>query len=268
VAASTIQIILAMPEPYSEADTRRQIIDERLRLAGWNVDDASQVTQELGLYAGTGNPGAVRSTRAEYTGHSFVDYALLLRGRPAAVVEAKKTSRDAEVGQEQALQYAQGVQRIHGSPLPAVTCTNGHDIFFWDSEHYPPSRVAGFPTSEDLEWLGARRATQSALSVELVNPTIAGRDYQIEAVRTLLEAIETRRRKCLMVMATGTGKTRVAVALADALMRAHWVKRVLFLVDRIALQEQALLAFKSICRPRRGGPMRESSRSRAIAACT
>ena len=113
-----------------------------------------------------------------------------------------------------------------------------------DSEHYPPARVAGFPTPDDLDWLAQRRETQGALSVELVNTAIAGRDYQIEAVRTLLEAIEARRRKFLMAMATGTGKTRVAVALAEALMRAHWVKRVLFLVDRVALQEQALGAFK------------------------
>jgi hypothetical protein len=102
----------------------------------------------------------------------------------------------------------------------------------------------GFPTRDDLEWLAQRRETQGPLSVELLNPAIAGRDYQIEAVRTLLEAIEARRRKFLMVMATGTGKTRTAAALVDALMRAHWVKRVLFLVDRLALQEQALLAFK------------------------
>ncbi len=122
--------------------------------------------------------------------------------------------------------------------------TNGHNTFFWDSEHYPPAQVAGFPTRDDLEWLAQRRETQGALSVELVNTAIAGREYQIEAVRTLLEGVEARRRKFLMVMATGTGKTRTAVALVDALMRAHWLKRVLFLVDRVALQEQALLAFK------------------------
>ena len=128
--------------------------------------------------------------------------------------------------------------------MPFVFYTNGFDTYFWDSERYPPARVAGFPTRDDLEWLAERRQTQGALSVELINTAIAGRDYQIEAVRALLEAIEAKRCKFLMVMATGTGKTRTAVALADALMRAHWVKRVLFLVDRLALQEQALLAFK------------------------
>src|SRR2546425_3042180 len=233
-----------MPQPYSEADTRQQIIDARLRLAGWDVDDPSQVIQELDIYVGGGDRAAVREPRQAYAGHRFADYALVLRGRPGAVVEAKKTSRDAQLGQEQARQYAEQLQRIHGGRPPFIMYTNGYDSFFWDSEHYPPARVAGFPTRDDLEWLVERRESQGALSVELVNTTIAGRDYQIEAVRTLLEAIEARRRKVLMVMATGTGKTRTAVALVDALMRAHWVKRVLFLVDRVALQEQALLAFK------------------------
>ncbi|MDP3774286.1 MAG: DEAD/DEAH box helicase family protein [Gemmatimonadales bacterium] len=233
-----------MSEPYSETDTRQQIIDRRLRLAGWNVDDPLQVIQELDIYVGGGKPGAVREPQREYAGHQFADYGLLLRGRPTAVVEAKKTSRDAEVGQEQARQYAELLQRIHGGKPPFIMYTNGHDTFFWDSEQYPPAKVVGFPTPSDLEWLAERRAGRGALSVELINPAIAGRDYQIEAVRTLLDAIESGRRKFLMVMATGTGKTRVAVALVDALMRAHWVKRVLFLVDRIPLQEQALGAFK------------------------
>lgn len=233
-----------MSQPYSEADTRQQIIDRRLRLAGWDVEDPSQVIQELDIYVEGGNPGAVREARSEYAGHRFADYGLVLRGKPTAVVEAKKTSRDAELGQEQAKQYAEQLQRMHGGALPLAMYTNGHDVFFWDSDQYPPARVHGFPTRDDLEWLVQRRDTQGPLSVELVNTAIAGRDYQIEAIRTFLEAIEARRRKLLMVMATGTGKTRTAVALVDALLRARWVKRVLFLVDRLALQEQALLAFK------------------------
>jgi type I restriction enzyme R subunit len=232
------------PEPYSEADTRQQLIDEKLRLAGWNVADPSQVIQELDIVVAEGKVGAVRDRARPYGGHEFADYGLVLRGRPAAVVEAKKTSRDAEVGQEQARQYAAGLQRIYGGPMPFIMYSNGHRTFFWDSELYPPAKVFGFPSRLDLEWMAERRANRGALSVELINTRIAGRDYQIEAIRTLLDAIEARRRKLLMVMATGTGKTRAAVALVDALMRSHWAKRVLFLVDRIALQEQALDAFK------------------------
>ncbi|MFN2400154.1 MAG: DEAD/DEAH box helicase family protein [Gemmatimonadaceae bacterium] len=233
-----------MTQPYSETDARRQIIDDRLLLAGWDVDDPSHVIQELDIYVGDGSPRAVRERPRDYAGHRFADYALLLGGKPAAVVEAKKTSRDAQLGQEQAKQYAEQLQRIHKSALPFILYTNGYETFFWDSEHYPPSKVSGFPTRDDLEWLVKSRETRGPLSVELINPAIAGRDYQIEAVRALLDAIEARRRKFLMVMATGTGKTRTTVALVDVLQRARWVKRVLFLVDRIALQEQALGAFK------------------------
>lgn len=228
--------------PYSEADTRRQLIDERLRLAGWNLGDPTQVIQELDIHLGAAK--VVREQSQEFAGHQFADYGLLLHGKSAAVVEAKKTSRDAEVGQEQAKQYAERLRERDGGALPFIMYTNGHDTFFWDYEHYPPAKVFGFPTPLDLEWLCERDANRRPLSVELINPAIAGRDYEIEAVRTLLEASEAHRQKFLMVMATGTGKTRTAVALADALMRARWVKRVLFLVDRIALQEQALQAFK------------------------
>lgn len=233
-----------MTQPYSEADTRQEIIDHRLRLAGWNIDDPTQVIQELDIYVGDGNTGAASERSRRYAGHRFADYALVLRGKPIAVVEAKKTSRDAQLGQEQAKQYAEQLEQIHGAPLPLVLYTNAYDTFFWDSENYPPSKVAGFPTRDDLEWLAERRETKRPLSVELINPAIAGRDYQIEGIRALLEAIQARRRRFLMVMATGTGKTRTAVSLVDVLQRAHWVKRVLFLVDRIPLQEQALAAFK------------------------
>jgi type I restriction enzyme, R subunit len=233
-----------MTEPYSEADARQQIIDHRLRLAGWDVDDSSQVIQELDIYVGEGERGAVGERQQVRGDHRFADYGLLLRGKPAAVVEAKRTSRDAELGQEQAKQYAEQLQRMHKGAVPLVLYTNGYDTFFWDTEHYPPAKVPGFPTRDDLEWLTEQRESRRPLSVELINPAIAGRDYQIEAVRTLLEAIESRRRKFLLVMATGTGKTRTAVSLVDVLQRAHWVKRVLFLVDRIALQEQAIAAFK------------------------
>ena len=234
-----------MTEPYSEAQTRQQLIDQRLRLAGWNVDDPTQVIQELDIYVGGGGKRrAVGEPRRAYAGHRFADYGLQLKGSTVAVIEAKKTSRDAQVGQEQAVQYAQQLKAVEGGALPFVMYSNGYDTFFWDSEACPPAKVPGFPSADDLEWMGRRRETRRPLSIELIDTDIAGRDYQVEAVRTMLEAIDARKRKFLMAMATGTGKTRVAVALADVLQRAHWVKRVLFLVDRLALQDQALGAFK------------------------
>ena len=142
-----------MTEPYSETDARQQIINHRLRLAGWDVDDSSQVIQELDIYVGEGDPGAVSERPRVRGDHRFADYGLLLRGKPAAVVEAKQTSRDAELGQEQAKQYAEQLQRMHKGAVPLVMYSNGYDTFFWDSEHYPPAKVPGFPTRDDLEWL-------------------------------------------------------------------------------------------------------------------
>src|SRR5256885_1871285 len=162
-----------MPEPYSEADTRQQLIDGRLRLAGWDLADPSQVIQELDIYVGGASAAAVRERGPQYAGHRFADYALVLRGKPAAVVEAKKTSRDAQVGQEQAKQYAEQIARLQAGPWPFIMYTNGHDPFFWDSDRYPPGRVMGFPSRDDLEWLAQRRESQGTLSVELINTSIA-----------------------------------------------------------------------------------------------
>ena len=229
-----------------EAETRRQLIDEKLRLAGWNVQDPSQVIQELDIdLTQTGHSlAADPKPISPYSGHQFADYALLIHGKPAAVIEAKKTPKDAALGKEQALQYAQNIQKIHGGRLPLIFYTNGYDTYCWESDFYPPEKVFGFPTKDDLEWINQRQATRRPLSVELINTETAGRDYQIAAIRTILEGMEAKRRKFLLVMATGTGKTRTAVALLDVLSRARWAKRVLFLVDRIALRDQALDAFK------------------------
>ena len=228
----------------SEAQTRRQLIDENLRLAGWNVQDPSQVSLELDIDLAQAGHSVAAEPQSPYSGHQFADYALLSHGKPLAVVEAKKTSKDAALGKEQALQYAQNLQKIHGGEIPFVFYTNGHDTYFWESDFYPPVKVYGFPTRDDLEWLNQRRETRKPLSVELINTDIAGRDYQIAAIRSILEKVEAKHRKFLLVMATGTGKTRTAVALLDVLSRARWAKRILFLVDRIALRDQALDAFK------------------------
>ncbi|MDD4347431.1 MAG: DEAD/DEAH box helicase family protein, partial [Desulfitobacteriaceae bacterium] len=109
---------------------------------------------------------------------------------------------------------------------------------------YPPRKVVGYPTRDDLERFQYIREHRKRLADELINTEIAGRDYQIRAIRSVMEGIEKKRRNFLLVMATGTGKTRTCIALVDALMRAGHAERVLFLVDRIALREQALTAFK------------------------
>lgn len=227
----------------SEAQTRQQIIDQRLKLSGWDVKNPSHCTEELNIWVGL--PQGVREPQTPYQGYLLADYCLLGKdGKPLAVVEAKKTSVDAEIGKEQARNYADQIQRTTGVVMPFVFYTNGYDIYFWDTERYPPRKILGFPSRSDLERMQFLRDNGKLLSSELVDLRIAGRPYQIEGIRAVLESIEKKRRKFLMVMATGTGKTRTCMGLVDVLTRTNHVQRVLFLVDRIALQEQALDAFK------------------------
>jgi type I restriction enzyme, R subunit len=227
----------------NEQQTRIELIDKMLLQASWNVNDPLQVVAEFDILVGL--PEGVQEPRTPYESHQFSDYVLLGKdGKPQAVVEAKKTSRDAAIGREQAKQYCYNIQKHLGVEPPFCFYTNGLEIFFWDLGNYPPRKVIGFPTRDDLERFSYIRRSRKPLTQELINTTIAGRDYQIRAIRSVLEAIEQKKRDFLLVMATGTGKTRTAIALVDALMRGGHAEKILFLVDRIALREQALSAFK------------------------
>ncbi len=226
----------------NEKQTRKEIIDNRLKQAGWNVGDRTQVIEEFDIIV---DENMVNEAHTAYAGHQYSDYVLLGKdGKPLAVVEAKKSSVDANVGKEQAKQYCYNIQKEKGGELPFCFYTNGHDIYFWDLENYPPKKVYGFPTRDDLERYSYIRKKRKTLSGEYINTKIAGRDYQIAAIRAVLEAIDNRKSSMLLVMATGTGKTRTCISLVDTLMRAGWTERVLFLVDRIALRDQSLDAFK------------------------
>ncbi len=227
----------------TEKHTRKGLIDFQLKQAGWDITDRSQVVEEydikVGMLEGFTEP------QTAYQGHQFSDYVLLGKdGKVLAVVEAKKTSVDAAIGREQAKQYCYHIKEQHHQELPFCYYANGYDIFLWDLENYPPKKVYGFPTRDDLERFQYIRRSRKSLAGELINTQIAGRDFQIHAIRSIMEKIEQRKRKFLLVMATGTGKTRTCIALVDALMRSGWAERILFLVDRIALQTQALDAFK------------------------
>lgn len=227
----------------SEAQTRSELIDQQLAQSGWNVKDPTQVVEEFDIL--TGLPGGVAEPRAPYEGHQFSDYVLLGKDRkPLAVIEAKKSSLDAAIGREQAKQYCYNIQKQLGGELPFCFYSNGHETYFWDLENAPPRKVVGFPTRDDLERFACIRRNRKPLTQEFINTSIAGRDYQIRAIRAVLEGIEQKQRDFLLVMATGTGKTRTCIAMVDALMRAGHAEKVLFLVDRIALREQALAAFK------------------------
>lgn len=227
----------------TEAQTRADLIDKLLEQSGWNVRDLTQVAQEFDIL--TKLPEGVAEPRTLYEGHQFADYVLQGKdGKPLAVIEAKKTSKDAALGREQAKQYCYNIQKQIQTELPFCFYTNGLDIFFWDIGNYPPRKVVGFPTRDDLERWQYIRKNRKPLTQELINTSIAGRDYQIRAIRAVLEGIEQKKRDFLLVMATGTGKTRTCIAMVDALMRARHAEKILFLVDRIALREQSLAAFK------------------------
>ena len=225
----------------TEAETRALLIDSRLLASGWDISDHTKVVEEYSLKG----ESFTHDASSPYVNTQFSDYVLLGRdGKPLAVVEAKRTSKDAELGREQAKQYAQRIQEESGVDLPFCFYTNGNDIYFWDIGNYPPRKIHSFPTREDLERLRHIQTYRKPLSHEFIDAAIAGRDYQLAAIRSVMEGIDKKRRNFLLVMATGTGKTRTTIALVDALMRAGYVKRTLFLVDRIALREQALEAFK------------------------
>ncbi|WP_280451435.1 DEAD/DEAH box helicase family protein [Nocardia cyriacigeorgica] len=228
------QLSAATPDThdYGEAQTRRDLIDDILREAGWSLDQKRD--REFPV---AGMPDGK---------NGFVDYVLWgTDGLPLAVVEAKRTSVDPIAGQQQAKLYADCLEQKFGR-RPAIYYSNGFEHHFWDDLRYPPREVAGFHTRDELELLVARRTSMKPLSEMPVPQEIAGRPYQEEAIRAVTERFEIEnQRAALLVMATGSGKTRTVVALADMLMRANWVKRVLFLADRKALVKQAVGAFKT-----------------------
>lgn len=191
---------------FNEKHTRKEIIDKRLKAAGWDVNNKMQVIEEYEFEVEL--PHSVSEPFTRYQGKQFSDYVLLGKdGKAVAVVEAKKTSVDSAIGREQAKQYCHNIQKQFGGELPFCFYTNGNEIFFWDLGNYPPKKVFGFPTREDLERYAYIRKARKNLAGELINTKIAGRDYQIASLRAVMEAIENRKKKFLLVMATGTGKT-------------------------------------------------------------
>ncbi|MFT7681214.1 MAG: type I restriction enzyme R subunit [Moritella dasanensis] len=227
----------------TEAQTRVELIDKQLESSGWKVNDPTQVIHEFDIIVGL--PDGIKKPQTPYQRHQFSDYVLLGKDKkPIAVVEAKKSSEDASIGREQAKQYCYNIQKEKGGELPFCFYSNGLETYFWDLDNYPPRKVVGFPTRDDLERFQYIRRNKKPLNQAVINTDIAGRDYQMRAIRSVLEGIERKKRDFLLVMATGTGKTRTCIAMVDALMRAGHAEKVLFLVDRIALREQALSAFK------------------------
>ena len=218
---------------YREADTRRYLIDILLKEAGWNIHQPGWTEYEV---QGMPNP----------TCKGYVDYVLWGDdGKPLALVEAKRTTKDAKDGKRQAELYANCLE-AQFNQRPIIFYSNGYEHWIWDDQSYPPRNVQGFFKKDELERLIFRRTSRKRLHLVQINSAIVERSYQTEAICRITEAFDQKKsRKSLLVMATGTGKTRTAIALVDLLIRANWVKRVLFLADRTALLTQAFRAFKT-----------------------
>lgn len=212
---------------FSEEQTRKRLIDTMIVAAGWDIDSTEEVKQEVPLSNG-----------------EIADYVLYHSGLPVAVIEAKKTSISAESGRTQAEIYAAELERQTGQ-RPVIFYTNGFETYIWNnSMNETPRRIFGLYSKDSLNYLIFQRENRLNLESLHLDANIANRIYQIEAIKRVTENFERGKRKALIVQATGTGKTRVAVSICELMTRARWAKRILFLCDRRELRKQADDVFK------------------------
>lgn len=220
-------------DELSEYDTRKKYIDLDLKLAGWEF--RQDVREEVRV---EGMPNA--------QGIGYVDYVLFGDNqKPLAIVEAKRTTVDPHTGKQQAKLYADCLEKAYGQ-RPVIFYTNGFETYLWDDLAYPARKVSGFYTKEELSLLIDRRTMKRSLKSVEIRDKITNRYYQKEAILAVCDALEKKQRKMLLVMATGTGKTRTAISLVDVLTRHNWVKNVLFLADRTTLVKQAKNSFANL----------------------
>lgn len=222
------------PMDLSEWETRKCYIDVDLKSMGWKFDN-TEVIEEYEVNDMNGVLGQ----------KGYADYVLFGKdGLPLAVIEAKRTGKDPNNGRKQACLYADCLERKFGR-RPMMFTSNGFDTYFWDDKSSPQRKVSGFFTKSDLEKLMGRRETRRKLNTIAINDKITDRYYQKEAIRAVCDHIEQGFRKALLVMATGTGKTRTAASLTDVLSRGGYITNILFLADRTALVKQARDDFKN-----------------------
>ena len=226
-------VVLPRESLASEAVTRRYLIDYMLMEAGWELLD------EKGKVLGgkacievevDGMPTA--------SGKGYADYVLFSRGgKPLAVIEAKATNHAITEGRHQATLYADCLEKRYGV-RPVIYYTNGFTTKVIDGMGYPDRDVISFHAMDDLERLIQKRGRAEIKDVT-IKEEITDRPYQQTAIKRIVEWFNAKHRRGLLVLATGTGKTRVSISLCDILMRNDWVKTVLFLADRTALVGQA-----------------------------
>ena len=222
-------------EDLSEFQTRKIYIDVDLKLMGWKLTGADADVQEE--YPVEDMAGVVGQM-------GYCDYVLFGKdGLPLAVVEAKRTGKDPNIGRKQVVLYADCLERKFGR-RPMMFTTNGFETYYWDDQSGPQRKVSGVFSKEDLQKLMNRRTERQDLTGIPIDDKITDRYYQKEAIRAVCGQIEQGFRKHLLVMATGTGKTRTASSLTDVLSRGKWITNILFLADRTALVKQAKDDFK------------------------
>jgi len=225
----------------NEFQTRCEMIDILLHEQGWDVSDRSRVWMEVDTKQSDfakKNYKTVSETLKNDLESKYVDYLLLDRfGAPLAIVEAKRTSKDPHLGQKQAEMYADDIKQQTGKDV-FIFLSNGYEIVFWDRERYSPRTVKGFYARDDLERLRFQRMQDASSPIE-VDTSIVDRVKGVECVKRVVEHLQKGNRKALIVMATGTGKTRVAMAIIKILMEKGLIQKVLFLTDRKALRDQA-----------------------------
>lgn len=222
-----------LPTDLSEAETRKMFIDLMLREAGWEVLETEGAVQPLKACIEVEVHGMPNEE-----GVGYADYVLFGgNGLPLAVVEAKRTTASPLKGKHQAELYADCLEKQYGV-RPVIYYTNGFETNIIDGLGYPPRPLFGFHTADDLERLIQKRGRKDITDFS-VKDSITDRHYQKMAIKAVCEHYNKKHRKALLVMATGTGKTRVSISLVDVLMRNDWVKNVLFLADRTSLVSQA-----------------------------
>jgi type I restriction enzyme R subunit len=234
----------------SEYRTRREKIDVHLKKSGWDVNDRTKVIQEVDTKQSNFKAGiykTVEETLKSLQEKAYADYLLLdSYGLPLAVVEAKRTDKEYLSGQKQAEDYADDIRKQTGKDV-FIFLTNGYEIWFWNRPFESPRAVSGFHDKDSLERIRFQNIAKKDFSEVAISKEIVDRPYQIESVKRVLDGIDKGRRKFLIVQATGTGKTRVAMALIDVLLRANRAQRILFLADRKELRDQAFgdIGFKA-----------------------
>lgn len=248
----TVDIDTAIPLEISEKETRKRYIDLALKEAGWtNLQQGHDIEFPV--------VGMPKITNA--SGKGYVDYVLWGDdGLPLAVVEAKKTMDNPKKGKHQAELYADCLESMKGQ-RPIIFYTNGFETYLWDDQFSPEREVQGFYSKDELSLLIKNRDPKEGrqdLRTFKVNQEIAGkgRPYQLEAIARVaensvktvnktdtngntIEVLRSGSRQSLLVMATGSGKTRVSAAITDMMTKCNWAKRILFLADRNALVTQA-----------------------------